>query len=195
MTKQLALVIDLDRCVGCHACHVACKMENNIETEAFVNVRPIGADGLDISQGTYPDLTLQWLPISCMHCENPPCVANCPTGAMHKRAEDGIVLVNKDICIGCRLCTWACPYQVIGFDAQFPGEKVVSKCTLCAHRVALGMVPACVEGCVYGARLFGDINDPESEVSKLIIKKNGRTLLPEQKTNPAVHYVGYEVSK
>jgi len=190
MTKQLALVINLDRCIGCHACTVACKMENNIERDAWVNVRTIGGGMLDTPQGVYPNLSLYYLPVSCMHCENPPCVDACPTGAMYKREEDGIVLVNQDRCIGCRLCIWACPYQVIDYDTQYPGEKVVSKCTLCAHRVALGMVPACVEGCTYGARLFGDIHDPNSEVSQLILQKNGRTLLPEQRTNPAVHYLG-----
>ena len=191
MTKQLTLLIDLDNCIGCHACTVACKMENNIESDAWVNVLTIGGGKLDWPAGVYPNLSLQYLPVSCMHCENPPCVDVCPTSAMYKRREDGIVLVDSARCIGCRLCVWACPYNVIDYSTKQDLDRVVSKCTLCSHRVDIGLKPACVETCSYGARLFGDLLDPESTVSKRIREKNGRVLLPEQRTKPSVHYVGY----
>jgi Fe-S-cluster-containing dehydrogenase component len=131
-------------------------------------------------------------PKSCLHCEDPPCVPVCPTGASYKRAEDGIVLVDYDKCIGCKYCSWACPYGVREVDER---QKVMKKCTLCVDRVydeALPVTdrkPACVMACPTNARLFGDVHDPESEVSRAIRDRGGYQLMPEWGTHPANHYL------
>ena len=132
-------------------------------------------------------------PKSCLHCEDPPCVPVCPTGASYKRAEDGIVLVDYDKCIGCKYCAWACPYGVRELDEQ---QKVMKKCTLCVDRIydqklagRADRKPACVMACPTSARLFGDIHDPESEVSVAIREQGGYALMPEWGTKPANHYL------
>jgi len=188
--KQYGMVIDLDACIGCHACSIACKFENGTEVGLdWHRVETVGDPnakvGQDIPAGVYPDLSMYWLPIPCMHCGNPPCMEVCPAAAISKGTE-GIVLVDKEKCVGCKYCSWVCPYKV----PQFGEDGTMQKCTLCAHRIAKGQEPACVVACVYGARVFGDVNDPHSEASKLIARKHGGVLLPEQRTNPAVYYVG-----
>ena len=131
-------------------------------------------------------------PKSCLHCEDAPCVTVCPTGASYKRAEDGIVLVNEDWCIGCGLCAWSCPYGAREMD---PTENVMKKCTLCVDRIyndnipEVDRVPACVKTCPTSARHFGDLGDPDSDVSKLVAKRNGFDLLPEQETKPVNKYL------
>jgi len=191
MVKHYGMAMDLSRCIGCHACSIACKIENGLEVGMnWHRVETIGEPGAkvgeDLPAGTFPDLSMYWLPIPCMHCINPPCMAVCPASAISKRA-DGIVLIDKEKCIGCKYCVWACPYEVPQFN---PLDGTVEKCTFCAHRVDQGEEPFCVHVCVYGARVFGDINDPHSEVSKLIARKHGRVLLPEQGVEPAVYYLG-----
>jgi DMSO reductase iron-sulfur subunit len=156
---QNMIVLDLDRCIGCFSCVVACKQENNVQLGAYWNkVLTIGPTG------KFPDVEMYFLPVLCQHCEDPQCVKNCPTGASQKR-DDGIVLIDKEKCIGCQYCVMACPYGVRYFNEA---EGVVEKCTLCAHLVEKGQEPACVKNCAAKARIFGDINDPNSKVSQAI---------------------------
>ncbi|SDE60896.1 Fe-S-cluster-containing dehydrogenase component [Thermus arciformis] len=176
---RYAMAIDLSLCVGCAACAVACKMENEV---------PPGVYNLWIRErevGTYPDLWVEFRPEQCLHCENPPCVPVCPTGASYQ-TEEGLVLVDPRKCIACGACIAACPY-----DARYlhPAGHV-SKCTFCAHRIAQGRLPACVETCPTLCRTFGDLDDPESPVSKAL-KEAGRmdVLRPELGTRPKLFYL------
>jgi DMSO reductase iron-sulfur subunit len=187
MSKKMALVIDMKRCVGCRTCTVACKMENNVPL-GIARMRvydPHGNLHFDRPLGNYPNLKLFWTPVPCQHCEDAPCVKNCPSGALHYRA-DGIVDLDKDKCIGCRYCAWVCPYDVPQFDAE---AGVSDKCNLCAHRLDKGEEPMCVKCCPSRAIRFGDLNDPDSEVSKLISKRSSKVLAPEQGTHPSTHYL------
>ena len=215
---RYGMVIDLKSCVGCHACTVACKGENSTRPGIFWN------KVFDYARGKYPAVSRDFLPRPCMHCENAPCVAVCPTGATYKRA-DGIVLIDPDKCIGCRYCMAACPYGARYFydkeEGYFdvygegspgltPSEEigykkhqlgVVEKCIFCAPRVDEGVkkglkpgvdweaTPACVNACPVGGRGFGDLNDPDSEVSRLIRGRHGYQLRPEMDTDPAVYYL------
>ena len=142
------LVIDLDRCIGCFACEMACKQENNVPLGVHYNkVLSIGP------MGKFPDLTQYFLPTVCQHCKDAPCVKVCPTGATYQ-TEDGQVLVNKEKCIGCKMCMAACPYGARSYN---PEAKVVEKCTLCQQRTAQGELPQCVAQCGARARFFGDL--------------------------------------
>jgi len=131
-------------------------------------------------------------PRSCLHCETPACVTVCPTGASYKRASDGIVLVNPDTCIGCKLCSWACPYGAREYDYD---DGVMKKCTLCVDRIynesfaPEDRVPACVRACPTGARHFGDLGDPDSAVSQLVSERGGFDLLPEMEFKPVNKYL------
>ena len=198
---QLALVIDLNVCVGCHACVTSCKQWNTSgEAGPLVDINPYHADpsGTFFNRvqtfevGEFPNTQTVHFPKSCLHCEDPPCVTVCPTGASYKRAEDGIVLVNPDTCIGCKYCSWACPYGARELDEK---RKVMTKCTLCVDRIYSETLPeaekkpACVLACPTNARLFGDIHDPESEVSQAINERAGYQLMPEWRTRPANHYL------
>ena len=198
---QLALVIDLNVCVGCHACVTSCKQWNTSGTAgALTDLNPYDADpnGTFFNRvqtfevGEFPNTQTVHFPKSCLHCEDPPCVPVCPTGASYKRAQDGIVLVDYDKCIGCKYCSWACPYGAREYDE---GRKVMTKCTLCVDRVTDAKLPeaerkpACVLACPSNARLFGDIHDPESVVSKAITERAGYQLMPEWGTRPSNHYL------
>ena len=198
---QLALVIDLNVCVGCHACVTSCKQWNTSGSAGpLVDENPYGADPtgtffnrvLTFEVGEFPNTQTVHFPKSCLHCEDPPCVPVCPTGASYKRKEDGIVLVDYDKCIGCNYCTWACPYGVRELDEQ---RKVMTKCTLCVDRIhdqqlpAAERKPACVLACPTQARLFGDVHDPDAEVSVAIRERGGYALMPEAGTRPANHYL------
>ncbi len=187
MSKKYALVIDMKRCVGCRTCTVVCKMENNVPL-GISRMRVFNQEGnlhFDRPTGKYPDLKLYWTPVPCMHCEDPACVKACPSGALYKR-DDGIVYLDKNKCIGCRYCSWVCPYDVPHFDAE---HGVSDKCTLCAHRIEKGEKPMCVICCPSRAIHFGDLNDPASEVSKLLSKRKNKVLLPEQGTHPQTQYL------
>jgi Fe-S-cluster-containing dehydrogenase component len=198
---QLALVIDLNVCVGCHACVTNCKEWNTSGAAGpLYDARPYGADPTgtffnrvqSFEVGSFPNTETVHFPKSCLHCEDPPCVPVCPTGASYKRAEDGIVLVDYDKCIGCKYCAWACPYGAREFDEH---QKVMKKCTLCVDRIYDPQLPeaerkpACVRACPSNARLFGDIHDPASAVSVAIRERGGYTLMPEWGTQPSNHYL------
>jgi len=204
---RYGMAIDMERCTGCHACSVACKVENNLPDGVWWNrVLTVGGDTMDTPQGTFPDLDMQFLPINCQHCENPACVKACPVGATFKREEDGVVIQDYDKCIGCRYCMVACPYSgVRQFNWKEPeyaigvsmGDEnidehrfnVVEKCTFCSHRLAEGGIPACVETCPNVARFFGDLDDPNSEVSQAIKGRDYFHLLDEQGTKPSIYYL------
>jgi tetrathionate reductase subunit B len=178
---QYAMVIDTRRCIGCHACTVACKSENDV---------PLGDNRCwveYVEKGEFPNVDRSFLPRLCNHCSEPACVDVCPTGATYKREEDGIVVVDSDICIGCKYCIHACPY-----DARYlnPNTGSVDKCDFCLHRVSQGLVPSCVNTCQGRARIFGDINDPESEVSTLLAQNSYTVLHKAMGTQPNVFYIG-----
>ena len=190
--KRLGLLIDLDVCVGCHACAVSCKEWNtggypaplsdeNAYGDQVSGVWLNRVHGFEVASGADAGRTVHF-PKSCLHCEDAPCVTVCPTGASYKRAEDGIVLVDEDLCIGCKLCSWACPYGAREFDRD---GGVMKKCTLCIDRIynenlaEEERVPACVSACPTTARFFGDFNDPDSQVSQLKATHDGYELLPE----------------
>lgn len=203
--KKLGLVIDLDTCVGCHACATSCKEWNAagiagpLTDEHAYGKEPTGvwfnrvhsyevAADADTAQ---PAMTLHF-PRSCLHCETPACVTVCPTGASYKRAADGIVLVDEDKCIGCKLCSWACPYGAREYSHV---EGVMKKCTLCVDRIYNQNLaeedrqPACVQACPTRARHFGDLGDPQSAVSQLVAKRDGVALMPDLGYRPVNRYL------
>jgi Fe-S-cluster-containing dehydrogenase component len=199
--KKLGLVIDLDTCVGCHACAVNCKEWNDGGYHApLTDLNPYGSgqDGVwfnrvhSFEAGDGAAGRTVHFPKSCLHCEDAPCVTVCPTGASYKRAEDGIVLVDEALCIGCKLCSWACPYGAREFDEDV---GVMKKCTLCIDRIynenleEIDRVPACVSTCPASARHFGDLGDPESKVSRLVAARGGFDLMPELGCRPVNKYL------
>ncbi len=200
--KKLGLVIDLDICVGCHACAVNCKEWNTGGHSApLTDHDPYGADpsgvwfnrihSFEVVDYDGDSRTVHF-PKSCLHCDDAPCVTVCPTGASYKREEDGIVLVNAEACIGCKLCSWACPYGAREYDED---AGVMKKCTLCVDKIynenlpERSRVPACVSTCPAGARHFGDLGDPGSEVSLLVAARDGYALMPEQGCAPVNRYL------
>jgi Fe-S-cluster-containing dehydrogenase component len=199
--KRLGLVIDLDICVGCHACVVNCKEWNTGGYPApLTDQEPYGASArgawlnrvhcYEAGEGA-AGRTVHF-PKSCLHCENAACVTVCPTGASYKRAEDGIVLVDESRCIGCGLCAWACPYGARELDAD---QGVMKKCTLCIDRIynedlpSAEREPACVATCPTRARHFGDLADPGSAVSRLVAARGSCDLLSELDYRPTNRYL------
>ncbi len=199
---RFGMVIDLGMCIGCNACTVACKQKNGTPPGIFwgrVLVKEVGS---------YPNAKQETLPVLCMHCAEAPCVDVCPTGATVKHAH-GIVTVDNDKCIGCRYCMAACPFNARFFNYQkpqeyYPGKGLtpyevvayakhkpgtVEKCNFCIDRVEAGEVPACVQTCPAKARVFGDLDDPNSEVSRLIASRGAYQLHPELGTDPSVYYI------
>jgi tetrathionate reductase subunit B len=216
-----AFVVDLRRCTGCHACSVACKSEFNVPLGAF------RAAVYEEFYGKYPNSEKLFLPRLCNHCEGnkedevPPCVKACPEfpkgrkkftpaggksiryryGATYKR-PDGLILFDNELCVGCGKCIDACPYGARNWDKSLLSGKdktknAITKCTLCQHRIDQGVVPSCVNICPGRARIFGDLNDPGSQVSKLakefgfVDKRDKTTLLPGENTVPMCFYIDY----
>ncbi|ACV23235.1 DMSO reductase iron-sulfur subunit [Slackia heliotrinireducens] len=203
---QYGMLIDTKRCVACGTCVVGCKVENNLPKDMWYNrVVNVGGENPDSPSGTYAarDLAMGAYTMACQHCSNPACVEVCPTGASWKDTETGLVLINSDDCIGCGACLNACPYDVrrlqegepvsyTGFDMGGQGApvhkaNVMEKCTFCAHRVVDGELPFCVTVCPARARIFGDLEDPESEISKKLAEREYEQLLTEAGTEPNVY--------
>ncbi|MDP2729470.1 MAG: 4Fe-4S dicluster domain-containing protein [Dehalococcoidales bacterium] len=217
--NRFAMVIDVGACIGCRRCQWGCKEENNIPdtiSPPWIEVFEVKSD---VSVGGHPSLQdlkegvttsytespregRWYLPAQCNHCDNPPCVKVCPVGATYKD-KDGLVLMNYDRCIGCRICVVACPYSARRFnwlEPEIPADEtnplvpvrplsVVEKCTFCVHRTRQGKLPRCVEVCPVRARHFGNINDPESEVAKILETNLSFRLLEEANTHPHIWYI------
>ena len=203
---RYGMVIDLKRCYGCYACVMACKTSNHTPPGV------LWARLLQGEVGTYPNVVRQTLPVLCMHCDEPSCMEVCPTGATQK-LDNGIVIVEKDKCMGCKYCVMACPYgarySVEEWESYFPeglplspyeeftkaafeeksGVGVATKCDFCLDRISEGKNPSCVDACPANARIFGDLDDPNSEVSILIKKERGQVLNPELGNKPKVYYL------
>jgi Fe-S-cluster-containing dehydrogenase component len=179
-TASWAKVIDQTKCIGCHACTTACKSENEVPlsvTRTFVK---------SVDVGTFPSARRAFQVTRCNQCADAPCVAACPTGAMFTR-PDGIVDFDKDICIGCKACMAACPYDAIFIN---PADHCAEKCNFCAHRLEVGLEPACVVVCPTQAIMVGDLNDPESEVAKIVNREPVSVRRPEKGTRPKLFYKG-----
>lgn len=199
MTRY-GMAIDLNICIGCNACTMACKAEHATPSGVF------WSKVLEKEVGKYPAARRVFLPVLCNHCKNPACMEVCPTGATYKR-EDGIVMVDYDLCIGCRSCMEACPYGARMFyhkettyygNGKTPFEEakqnfsegVVMKCNFCVDRVEQGSDPACVQTCPTECRTFGDLDDPQSKVAKIVAEKKARPLLADKGLEPSVFYIG-----
>lgn len=180
MSRKWGMVIDVRKCIGCHACSAACRIENNVSEKgnrSWVIEEEIG---------TYPDVHTLKTPQLCNHCDETPCVSACPVEATGK-TEDGIVFVDREKCIGCYVCVSACPY---GARIKEEKSKKVDKCDFCASRVQNGLLPACITTCTTQARFFGDLNDSNSLVSKLLNENKYEVLLPEKELGANVYYIG-----
>jgi Fe-S-cluster-containing dehydrogenase component len=160
--RQLALMIDIDRCIGCHACTVVCQEEHNDPREVKrLRVPTVGSGHHDIPAGVYPNVWMYFEPRMCQHCVNPPCIASCPFDAIEK-GEDGVVRIIDANCTGCMACVPACPYGVIEIKEE---ERLVAMCDMCSSRLAVGLRPACVGACPGDAIFFGDIYDEDSDIN------------------------------
>ncbi|MEW5852352.1 MAG: 4Fe-4S dicluster domain-containing protein [Myxococcota bacterium] len=183
-SPRYGMAFDLERCTGCHACSVACKVENHV---------PLGHFRTKVyyrDKGTFPRVVRQFLPVVCQQCEDAPCVTSCPTRSI-QRGADGVVRINKATCDGTGACEDACPYGAIYVD---PASEVADKCDFCSHRVAVGMEPACVETCPGGTIIFGDLNDPASRISAFRRRYDAELtpLKPDKGTKPQVVYRGVD---
>jgi Fe-S-cluster-containing dehydrogenase component/formate-dependent nitrite reductase membrane component NrfD len=179
---RYGFVIDQRKCIGCHACTVACKEENQV---------PLGVNRTwvkYIEKGTFPDTRRYFSVLRCNHCDNAPCVIICPTVALYRR-PDGIVDLDRDRCIGCKSCMQACPYDALYID---PETQTAAKCHYCAHRVEVGLEPACVVVCPVQAIVAGDLDDPSAPIARLVASQQTQVRKPEQGTQPKLFYVGAE---
>ena len=175
---RYGMAMDVKRCVGCNACVLACKAENDLPENGFRDWI------VTETRGVFPHLSQEIRSERCNHCDDPPCVGCCPTGASHIN-EGGIVLVDHEMCTGCKACIASCPY-----DARYVHpEGYVDKCTFCLHRVKEGQQPACVTICPTAALTFGDLADSEGGLSKLLAKREHKTLKPEMGLGPNVYFL------
>ncbi|MFQ5669974.1 MAG: 4Fe-4S dicluster domain-containing protein [Acidobacteriota bacterium] len=181
---QYGFLIDHRRCIGCHACTVACKAENDVPVGSFRTWVQYA------EKGRFPAVRRHFAVLRCNHCTTAPCVTICPVHALEKRS-DGIVDLDREACIGCRACMQACPYDALYLN---DATGAVEKCHFCAHRVEKGLEPACVVICPEKAIISGDLHDPASPVSRMVAALDTEVRRPEQKTGPNVHYVGHEPS-
>ena len=177
--EQYGFIIDNRKCIGCHACTVACKSEHNV---------PLGVNRTwvkYIEEDVFPNTTRSFSVMRCNHCAKPPCVEICPVAALYKR-DDGIVDFDNNRCIGCKACTQACPYDALYID---PISNTAAKCNYCAHRVDTGMEPACVVVCPEHAIIAGDMSNPESEIAQLLRSQEIKVRKPEKNTAPQLFYI------
>lgn len=192
--KRLGMLMDLDKCIGCNACTVACKSENGVALSGF------RTQVLEQETGEYPNTKRFFLPIMCNHCEDAPCIKACPNKAIIKQ-ENGIVDIDKNKCKGFQLCISACPYGALYMNPDrnpdennkdYPARAVgkVDKCNLCSHRIDEGKEPSCVNTCPTDARVFGDLNDESSYISQMVKKEKLTGLLENEGTKPNVYYKG-----
>lgn len=203
---QYGMVIDTRRCYGCNACAVACKLSNNLPKDLWWNtVLTEGGATRDTASGEWPRNEMRFYPKSCQHCKKPLCVAACPTGASQKR-DDGIVVIDQGLCIGCRACIEACPYDArilpedeptyyqdvaLGqWDAPKHTAGKTEKCTFCSNLIDRGEDPACMKACSVKARLFGDLDDPDSVVSRALASgRESKRLIEESGAEPSVYFL------
>ncbi|WP_449315364.1 4Fe-4S dicluster domain-containing protein [Rubneribacter sp.] len=184
--KQYGMLIYTGRCVGCQTCVVGCKILHECPDGVYLGrLETVGSEENYHVQGTYPNVSVTFRPHLCNHCANPLCVANCPTGAMAKRDEDGIVESDPNVCIGCGTCVQACPYGAPVLDEE---RGIVRKCDLCRPRIERGEEPLCVASCPAEARVYGLVGDPSDELAALVSERGGEVLLPEEGTEPSVYY-------
>lgn len=207
MTKY-AMAIDTKRCMGCNLCSMSCRVEHNLPNGvAYSRAVTEGGDYFRAAGGTYPDaVVMNFYTLGCQHCDDPACVSVCPTGAAYKREEDGLVLIDAEACIGCETCVSACPYENVRTlipaepawpvdfkmgDWSVPDHKpsTMEKCTFCVERLDRGERPLCADLCSAVARYFGDLDDPESEISKILAVREYDQLLAEQGTGPNVYFL------
>ncbi|ACD94885.1 4Fe-4S dicluster domain-containing protein [Trichlorobacter lovleyi] len=177
---KYAMVIDQRRCIGCMACIVACKAENNVPPEQF------RTRVLEKTEGQFPNLRTELRSELCNHCDNPPCVYNCPTRASYKSRLSGLVLLDKKRCVGCKACVAACPYDARYIDHN---KGFADKCTFCDHRIKEGKEPACVATCIGKSRIFGDLNDPKSPVRLALKGHHAELPMKSAGTEPRVYYI------
>jgi molybdopterin-containing oxidoreductase family iron-sulfur binding subunit len=200
---RYGMAVDTERCIGCWSCAVICKSENNVPLGMWWNRILTAGERLDRPErDEHGRLAMHWVPLACQHCDDPPCLKVCPTQATFS-TKNGIVLIDDSDCIGCRYCMAACPYGVRVFnwgEAERPvdfdhgmveGRPVgtVEKCTFCVHRLEEDQVPSCVWSCPAQARVFGDLDDPDGRLVRLIEARGGHRLLEEKGTKPKVFYL------
>ena len=181
---RYGFVIDHRKCIGCHACTVACKEENRVPLGAFRTWVKY------VEKGTFPHTRRYFSVLRCNHCDEAPCVTICPTVALYRRA-DGIVDFDNARCIGCKSCMQACPYDALYID---PATSTAAKCNYCAHRIEVGLEPACVIVCPEQAIIAGDLDDPQAPIARLVAREQVDVRKPEQGTRPKVYYIGAESS-
>lgn len=187
--SQYGFLINLHRCIGCRTCTISCKMENSLPA-GVQRMRVLNGDGqttYDKPQGTYPDkLDFLWRPVPCQQCDSPACMDVCPVGAITKRSEDGIVVIDKSVCTGCQACVNACPFGSVVYDAD---AGVADKCDMCLHRLEAGIAkPICELCCPNRAITVGDLDDSSSQIAKLIAGQTTEQLDDTAGVGPNVYY-------